>query len=116
MQHRLREYRLDYCMARKRLGTLNQLKAAKHHKSVAMTWLNKCRINLKNEINRVSDLVWPETGRPFIGDWKVVTRDTMKHPRLPGGFVIYWGSLTKCIEFIDRAKYGKCYYITKKQD
>ena len=116
MKHKLKEYRLDYYMARKRLGTLNQLKAAKHHKSVAMSWLNKCRVKLQKEIARVSKEVWPETGRPFIGDWKVVTRDTVRHPLLPGNFVVYFNSLSKCIEFVDRAKYGNCYYITKNQD
>ena len=64
MKHRLNRLRREYKTACKTLGNLNRVKATPAQKGRIMTRMNKLRLQLKNEITRVSWIVWPKTGRP----------------------------------------------------
>ena len=64
MRTHLKHYRLSYNMWRQLLGNANKSKAPKHVKSQIMSHLNKSRNRLQKEMDRVSWLLWPETGRP----------------------------------------------------
>ena len=64
MQHQLKQYRLSYNMWRNLLGKANKSKAPKHVKGQIMSHLNKSRNRLQKEMDRVSWLLWPDTGRP----------------------------------------------------
>jgi hypothetical protein len=105
MKHNLVEFHLLYTQSRNILGVLNKLKANKKTKSFAMRRLNRTRTDLLREIQRVSRLVWPETGRPFMGKWQVTN--------LANGMPVSSGSIQDCIAFIDRSKYGKYYRIDR---
>lgn len=65
---------------------------------------------LKEEIERLSWLLWPETGRPYKGYWAVYVR-----PGEPAEYVgaCFVNSQERCIKFIERSKFGMQYYIAK---
>jgi len=105
MKHNLVEYRKRYATTRKILGTLNKVKANKRLKSRAMHNLNKSRNLLKKEIQRISNMVWPGTGRPYTGLYKVTDKI--------GHYAKYCGSMLECIDFLKRSKYGQWYRILR---
>lgn len=105
MKHRLNHYRSSYDMWRRMLGKANQNQAPKHVRAQIMRNLNRSRKRLKDEMNRVAWLLWPETGRPYMGEWQVTRPGSSKF--------IFQGSMISCINFINNSRYGLFYRITK---
>lgn len=105
MKHRLNEYRQAYQTSREILGGLNKVKAAPHRKSAAFSRMNKTRNLLLKEVQRVSSILWPITGRPYMGRWIVVNK-------LNGGTVLR-SSMVQCLEFCTESRYGHHYRIDK---
>ena len=64
MKHQLKELSYQYKVACNILGGLNTLRAKAAHKGRIMSRISKLRFKIKNEIKRVSWLLWPNTGRP----------------------------------------------------
>lgn len=65
---------------------------------------------LLTEMERVSWLLWPETGRPYKGYWAVYVR-----PGEPAEYVgaCYVNSQARCIKFIENSTRSMQYYIAK---
>lgn len=112
MKHELVFRRRRYADARKCLSSVNQLSnkygPLTDTKSSVMVALNHTRNELRKEIKRVSWLVWPKIGRPYLGDWEVINKLTHD--------TIFQGSLMRCIAFVDRSRYGVCYRLAKRYE
>lgn len=112
MKHELVFRRRRYADARKCLSSVNQLSnkygPLTDTKSSVMRALNHTRNELRKEIKRVSWLVWPETGRPYNGDWEVVNTLNAN--------AVFQGSLMRCIAFVNRSRYGVYYQYVRKTE
>jgi len=105
MKHRLNEFRYRYKTACSILGGLNRIKAGPRQKGRIMSHMNRLRLQFKNEIKRVSWLLWPITGRPYIGQWKVIDEITSE--------CLFIGDAIQCISFKRVAIYGYRYQVAK---
>jgi hypothetical protein len=106
MNNKLRNYRHSYQLWRDTLSTANKNKAPKYVKAQIMRNLNRSRNRLAKEMKRVAWLLWPETGRPYMGSWIVITSRNSRP--------FYSGTMADCINFINASQYGIYYRITKQ--
>lgn len=107
MENKLKPLRARYELARSALSYCNKLGLSKSTKSHIMTSMNQSRAQLLREIRRVSWLLWPETGRPYCGNWVVRCR--------LNGRVSYTSDLLNCLRVVSRMKNGDMtHWIEKK--
>ena len=94
MQHQLDMRRAQYKNAKMRLASVNRLKSdIPTVKSSVIADLNRKRGALQREIKRVSLLLWPDTGRPYTGNYVAINKITL--------ITYYEGTYAQCREFID---------------
>jgi len=105
MKHNLAILRDIYQKANKNLRYVDELDFSDETRIRFVTVRNNALISLTREARRVSLLLWPDTGRPYDGDWAVISRVTK--------MTVFINSQARCIKFIERSRYSNFYYIIK---
>jgi hypothetical protein len=105
MRNNLEVLRTIYTTAKAQLGYVDKLALGDETRGRFLTVKNETQVALAREIRRVSLLVWPETGRPYDGNWAVLNRYTHKPIRI--------GDQRTCIEFIECLRSGFNFWIGK---
>ena len=112
MTSKLEQNRRAFVSAKQYLAWANRVQSLRH-KSDAMRMINRTRSVLIDEINTVRWKVWPKTGRPYYGEWRVAYRvDGWKR-------YLVQGPQSVCLKTIETANtYGayRVYWIEKADD
>jgi hypothetical protein len=101
MRHELIELRREYQTAIQLLRHCDQLNFSEETTSAFRDACVVAKTKLSVEIRRVAYKVWPETGRPYIGPWQVVSCVT----QLP----MWTGSLVRCLNYAQNLSIGNVY-------
>lgn len=107
MKHKLENYRRSYAYWRHQLGLCNKAKSPAHVRGQVLSHLNKSRHRLQNEMKRVAWLLWPETGRPYLGHWMLVNSKNDQ--------VALIGSAEMCVKWRKKATNPRLFEIQKLQ-
>jgi hypothetical protein len=98
MKQNLKECRKQYAAAIDTLRAANRNKGSydynKEYISIAFIELNRARTQLLREMQRVSYLLWPETGRPYYGLWIVVIGST-------NNIILHRSSMLDCVKYLE---------------
>lgn len=70
------------------------------------SYLAKAEIRLQEEINILSWKVWPETGRPYLGDWSVESQVSDRT-------IFVDHSYMGCLDFVNSHQYPDLVFIQK---
>jgi hypothetical protein len=109
MIHNLNALRHDVGLATGYINWCESLNFSEETLSSFNEYLAKAKHRLLVEMQRVSILLWPKTGRPYDGEWVVMNRRN----ELP----VITGTQTECVKFIqNRCTFNTrsmLYYITK---
>jgi hypothetical protein len=101
MRHELVKLRKNYQSAIQLLRHCEQLNFSDETTNAFRDMCVIAKTELSLEIRRVAHKVWPNTGRPYIGPWQVVSRIT-KMPMVAG-------TLIRCIKYAELLRYGNVY-------
>lgn len=108
MKNKIEEFRENYNDRLDELRFVNKTCFTTTTRSICMSNLNKSRHILKAEMKRVSWLLWPETGRPYNGQWAVMSRIHKSH--------VLVASQEKCRNFVTLARGGYFMYYIERAD
>jgi len=109
MEHNLQILRYDLQLAKEYMDYCEKLNMGDETTASFQVYLDKAKLKLLREVQRVSRLLWPDTGRPYVGEWSVINRENQHR--------VITSSQEDCIRFIEYSNkfvpsYLK-YYIAK---
>jgi len=99
MEHKLKVLRYDLELAHSFMQHCETLNFSEETTQSFQDYLANSKHRLLREIQRVSEVLWPNTGRPYAGDWAVINREN--------DHKVIVNNQAECIRFVEyQTKFG----------